>query len=186
MSDATKLGTGLRMAQTTPHFRKYLRPGMKALDVGAGNGFIASHLAEVCGCQMHCADIINYMECDLPFTLIEDDRLPFPDHSFDVAVMNDVLHHMPRPTQAKMLREATRVAQRLLIVETSRTATAMALDSVFSRIQHWNMPIPYTHRKSPQWRELMNEIGLECAEERVQRPWYYPLQHLFFAVEARG
>lgn len=40
-------------------------------------------------------------------------RTPFTDHQFDVAVMAEVLEHVPRPVDA--IREATRIAKRVLI-----------------------------------------------------------------------
>lgn len=178
----TKLGTKVRMLQTEECFVKYLYKNTRVLDIGAGNGYISKYLIDKFGCKMHCSDIINYMECSLPFTLIKNNKLLFKKDAFDVAVMNDVLHHMTPDVQEKMLKEAARVAKKVLVVETNRTLTALILDTLFSRIQCFNMPIPYAHRNSKNWKNLFEKLGLVYEDLKVESPWYYPLQHLFFAV----
>lgn len=178
----TKIGTNVRMSQTEKYFGKYLNKSTKVIDIGAGNGYISQYLVGKFKCKMHCSDIIDYMECDIPFTLIKNNKLPFKENAFDIAIMNDVLHHMPPKIQAIMLKEATRIAKKLLIVETDRKVVALILDTVFSRIQCFSMPIPYTHKSSNNWKKLFAEIGLSFKEEKVKKDWYYPLHHLFFAV----
>lgn len=181
----TKIGTNVRMSQTEKYFGKYLHQNTKVIDIGAGNGYISQYLMQKFGCRMHCSDIIDYMQCDLPFTLIKNNKLPFKKNTFDIAIMNDILHHMEPKIQAIMLKEATRIAKKILIVDTDRTMMALILDTIFSRIQCFDMPIPYTHRSSDNWKRLFAEIGLEFEELKVRSPWYYPLNHLFFAVSKR-
>ena len=93
-------------------------------------------------CKMHCSYIIDYMECELPFTLIKNNKLPFKKDTFDIAIMDDVIHHMAPEIQSVMLKEASRIVKKLLIVETDRTTVALILDTIFSKIQHFNMQIP--------------------------------------------
>ena len=177
-----KLGTNIRVSQIEKYFGLYLKENTKVIDIGAGNGYISQYIMNKFKCKMHCSDIINYMECDIPFTLIKDNKLAFKRDAFDIAIMNDVLHHIPPEVQVLMLKESARIAKTLLIVETDRTMIALILDTIFSRIQHFNMPIPYTHKKSHDWKTLFDKIGLKSEEFKVNRPWYYPLQHLFFVV----
>lgn len=180
-----KLGTRVRMQRAEPYLKKHIKKGSKLLDIGAGNGYITDYICKMCSCKAHCADIIDYLEFDFPFTLIKKDSLDLPSNKFDVAIINDSLHHMEPSVQRKMLLEATRVARKVIIIETKRTFIAMFLDSIFSRIQHFDMPIPYTHKTSKGWKMLFEELDISCKEENVKRDWYYPLQHLFFVVERR-
>ncbi len=181
----TKIGTNVRLKQTERYFGRYLNKNTEVIDIGSGNGYISQYLVNKFGCKMHCSDIINYMEYKIPFTLIKNNKLPFKKNAFDIAIMNDVLHHMPPEIQEIMLKEVTRIAKKLLVVETSRTATALILDTIFSRIQCFDMPITYTHRNNKGWKRLFTKIDLEFEEMKIKSPWYYPLHHLFFAVSKK-
>ena len=169
----TKLSTKVRMLQTEKCFAKYLYRNINVLDIGAGNGYISKYFIDKFGCRMHCSDIVNYMESDPPFTLIKNNTLSFKKDAFDVAIMN---------VQEKMLKEAVRVAKKVLIVETNRTLIALILDTIFSKIQCFNMPVPYTHRNSESWKNLFEKLGIVYEDVKVGSHWYYPLQHLFFAI----
>src|SRR3989338_4044198 len=85
----------------------------KVLDVGAGNGYISYYLQNKFGCKICCADIMNYLEYNLPFAKIFGAQLSLDSDSFDVAIIIDTLHHMKTEAQAVMLREAVRVAKKV-------------------------------------------------------------------------
>lgn len=176
------IGTDVRIKQTEKFFRKYLNKNVRALDIGSGNGYFSQHLAKEYGCKMYCSDIIDYMENDLPFYLIKNDKIPFKKNTFDIAIMNGVLQHMPYKTQAVMIKEALRVARKLLIVEMNRTPIALIIDAIFARIQSINMPMTYTFRKRMGWISLFDKMGLLFTEVKLKKSWYFPLDHLLFVI----
>lgn len=177
-----KIGTNIRIKETEKLYRKYLNRDMKVLDIGAGNGYISQYLTKKYGCKMYCSDIINYMENDLPFYLIKNNKIPFKKNTFNIAIMNGVLQHMPYKIQVIMIKEALRVAKKLLIVEIDRTLTALMLDAIFARIQSLDMPMTYTFRKRRDWINLFAKMGLPFEEIKFKKSWYFPLHHLLFVI----
>ncbi len=91
--------------------RSMARPDMRLLNLGAGpatrNPIISlkGEVSEVVGADIDDA-VLNNDELDRA-VVIEADRLPFPDDSFDLAVSDYVLEHVERPAQ--FLAEAHRV-----------------------------------------------------------------------------
>ncbi|MEO9141609.1 MAG: class I SAM-dependent methyltransferase, partial [Polyangiaceae bacterium] len=86
------------------------------LDLGCGNGAIGKAVEGRFGASVVCADIENFLEYDVPFHKITG-KLEFADDSFDFAMFNDVLHHIPKPSQLEAILEAVRVARKLLIFD---------------------------------------------------------------------
>jgi ubiquinone/menaquinone biosynthesis C-methylase UbiE len=179
-----KLGTDFRIGMITDACKDDIDKNTKVLDIGAGNGYVSYIIRKKFGCKVYCADILKYLEYNFPFAMIKNNKIPFKNKFFDVAIINDTLHHMEKNIQIAMVKEATRVAKKVLIFETKRTITAMILDNIMSRIHHIMMPVPCTHKNSSQWRKLFSDLGLKYKEKRIERKWYYPLNHLFFRVES--
>jgi ubiquinone/menaquinone biosynthesis C-methylase UbiE len=79
-------------------------PAPEVLDVGAGTGNLSLKFLAA-GCRVSAADVsaqslerlVRKAREGMPLTtrLITDDRLPFPDASFDIAGTYSVLHHVP-------------------------------------------------------------------------------------------
>lgn len=82
--------------------------GLDVLDLGSGSGHIAARLAE--SNRVIAADLENQLQVSAPqlrFALLANDKLPFEDGSFDVAILNFVLMYVPAPLVT--LKEIRRV-----------------------------------------------------------------------------
>jgi ubiquinone/menaquinone biosynthesis C-methylase UbiE len=115
------------------------RPSPQVLDVGAGTGNLTLRfLAE--GCRVCAADVsrrsLDQLErkvanpSSLTTRLIVDERLPFPDASFDIAAAYSVLHHIP--DYLRTVREMVRVLRPggLVFVDHEFSAGAWRSDPV--------------------------------------------------------
>lgn len=116
-------GQGLSLTPRLQALWKFLsvRPGMKLLDVGCGRGEIVIQ----CGVNETCAIGVDYSEVGLRLAkraimhvqvqdrnrwkpphlcLSNAKRLPFPDNTFDRAVMSDIVEHL-HPNELKTTLE---------------------------------------------------------------------------------
>jgi len=84
---------------------------LKILDIGAGNGELAEHIAGQ-GNEVTSVDVVDQISSDrvkeiITFIKVEDEALPFADNTFDVVISNHVIEHVPN--QTKHLNEINRV-----------------------------------------------------------------------------
>jgi len=77
-----------------------LRPDLRVLEVGCGIGTLAHRLANT-GCNVVATDLSNKAIAygkekypDLELHVSPAERLPFPDHTFDLVVSFDLLEHV--------------------------------------------------------------------------------------------
>lgn len=106
-------------------FLKYIKPGMKVLDAGCGEGILAVMMAKM-GAAVTACDISkpNIDVCikyaaeekvdNISFLLADSENLPFPDNSFDLVVSSHVLEHLP--DFDKGLTEVMRVTKERAVV----------------------------------------------------------------------
>jgi SAM-dependent methyltransferase len=85
-----------------------VRAGAHVLDVGSGPGYVGREL-EKRGCQVTGVDIATAAGEQLlqKFTQIDltSEPLPYPADSFDFILLLDVLEHLDRPAQSRLLEE---------------------------------------------------------------------------------
>ncbi|MGI8526925.1 MAG: class I SAM-dependent methyltransferase [Pseudolabrys sp.] len=91
--------------------------GLKVLDVGCGNGYVLAHYArngaEVCGVDITPTAVrLSQRRFELAglngrFDMIDGQRLPHPDATFDIVCSMGVLHHISNP--APLVDEIHRV-----------------------------------------------------------------------------
>lgn len=96
---------------------RFIPSGVKTiLDVGCGNGYIINFLAERYDCTG-----IDISETALQGVTCKKmigncNALPFPDDSFDLVMINDVIEHLPQDVLRETLAELRRVSARYIIV----------------------------------------------------------------------
>lgn len=101
--------------------KKYIKPGIKVLDIGAGTGLYSAFLAEF-GCEVTACDLVpkHVEQMNARFKslgLIIDTQiadalsLPYEDESFDVVLLAGPLYHLNKKIQLKAVEEAARVCK---------------------------------------------------------------------------
>ena len=122
---------GLRaVAATFDEILPTLPDGASILDVGTGLADIPAHIRAIARSRNHRVATIGVDEA---YSLLHTDRprldaavcanalaLPFRDHSIDVVMCSQVLHHFEDDAAGRLLREMNRVARRAVIVSDLR------------------------------------------------------------------
>ena len=98
-------------------FRPYIEGVDSVIDIGTGTSIPIHIFAEKYpDVRYHTVDVTDIRKRkDLPFVLYDGRRLPFGDSEFDVAILNETLHHCEDPEP--VLKEARRVANLLYVIE---------------------------------------------------------------------
>lgn len=160
-----------------------LPPGATVLDVGSGDGLLATEvMRRRPDVTMSGVDIIPRREAFIPVDLFDGQRLPYDDGAFDVVMFSDVLHHTTN--QVELLAEARRVARRSVVVKDHLNERRIdewclrAMDWVGNR--HNAVPLPYDYWAERRWRDELGRAGIEVAAiDRRVRVYPQPLQALF-------
>jgi ubiquinone/menaquinone biosynthesis C-methylase UbiE len=97
----------------------FLTTATKLIDIGSGTGDVAILLKKQ-GKEVTPVDVANFhWYRNLQPIIYDGITLPFPDQTFDTALILMVMHHTPNPN--KIFAEASRVANEIVVIETSYT-----------------------------------------------------------------
>lgn len=142
----------------------YIKNSRKVIDIGSGTGDVAFLLGKG-GKQVTPVDVGDFHGPRLVKTVIYDGKtLPFPDHSFDTALLLMVLHHTSDPKTVFL--EASRVAREVIVIETSFTSPIHKFFTVVSdaignlRVEaFWN-----SYKTDREWRVFFERHGFRIKE----------------------
>lgn len=160
----------------------YLETQTSILDIGCGPCLVAEQLVWR-GFDVTAVDVDhNSVTREVVPQLYDGRRLPFRNNSFDVALILSVLHYTPDPVL--LIKEASRVANRLLILEDVYTSdphriATYLLDSLF------NLEFkdhPHSNLSTEGWQRLFEKEGLKVLAMDVQ-PYAGVLKHALFCLE---
>ena len=168
------------------HFKPWLRQRQKVLDIGCGTGITTEAIADNLKVDIACCDVENYLisGISVPFHKISKrGNFPFKDEMFEVAMLNDVLHHVDKPYQIHLIKEALRVAKKVLIFEAEPTLSAKFFDTLLNKFHYAFLDAPLTFRSGKDWEELFHLLGLRCRIKKVERPFWYPFSHIAILLE---
>jgi SAM-dependent methyltransferase len=155
---------GRRARVLSERIAQILPPTASVLDVGCGDGQIASLIAQrLPGVRIQGVDVLVRGEARIPVEWFDGRRLPYHQQSFDVVMLNDVLHHADDPHV--LLQEAVRVARQAIVVKDHLLQGILAgctlrlMDRVGNR--RFGVRLPYNYWRCRQWRETFADLGTE-------------------------
>jgi SAM-dependent methyltransferase len=161
-------------------------PGASVLDIGCGDGAIASGIAR----QNVTVSVRGIEFAPRPACLIEclpfdGVTIPHPSASFDVCMFVDVLHHA-KDAQGieRLLSEACRVSRRFVLIKDHLSESF--LDFKTLQFMDWvgNRPhgvvLPYNYQSRAQWKQYFSAAGLNVHDWNDRIPLYpFPFSLLF-------
>jgi SAM-dependent methyltransferase len=183
----------LRENEIGKRIAPHLERGMTVLDLGSGTGRVSRWLADRTGIRPTLADVADFGNRigGFPFVPLEDPlSLPFPDRAFDAVMMLFVLHHIEAwDDQERLVREATRVTRRrLVVIEDTPTST---VDRMWNVAWDWllnlrhGVPTPFTFRTVEEWRTVFHRAGLGIVQVdtyRARWPTLLTYHHTLFSL----
>ena len=153
-----RLPRATRVAQA---LSELARPARTLLDVGAGDGRVGAALAELLDARVEGVDVLVQPGSLVPVLPYDGRSLPFPDASYDVVALADVLHHAE--DAGTLLAEALRVAGRCVVVKDHFAFGALSARwlRVLDRIGNAQQGIPTrdAYLTPRAWLELVHRVG---------------------------
>ena len=156
-----------------------LPQGASVLDVGAGDGTIASLCLERRpDIRVEGIDVQIRPNTRIPVRHFDGASLPYGDGGVDVVMFVDVLHHTPDPQ--RLVEEAARVARRAVVIKdhiaNNRVdfATLALMDWVGNAPHEIASPCNYLSRA--EWDAVFGKAGLAPRSFTTDVPLYaFPL-----------
>lgn len=139
-----------------------LPPNAHVLDVGCGSGDLAMLIMQSrSDVRIEGIDVLVRPDTAIPVTQYDGATIPHPDHSFDAAMIVDVLHHTDDP-QA-VLAEVARVAKVVVVKDHLRDGLAAGVTLRFmdwvGNVSH-GVRLPYNYLSSGEWAGIYRALGL--------------------------
>lgn len=165
------------------HFKEWIKKDQKVLDIGCGTGITTKVIIENFKVSVIGCDVANYLMFKIPFYKIsKNGKLPFKNKSFDLAMLNDVLHHTEKANQINIIKEALRVAKTVLIFEAQPTISAKIFDTLLNKLHYSALDAPLTFRSDSDWQELFRSVKLKVIIKKVKSPFWYPFSHIAIMI----
>ena len=174
----SKFTSSIRFKLLNQAYYNWIKKGDKILDIGCGNGIIAKLLKDNFEISITGCDVKNYLIYDLPFIKVGYGDLSLIRKKFDIAMLNDVLHHMPKDEQKKLILESLNIAKKLLIFEAEPTLNGKIADLILNKYHYGNMNVPLSFRSIKDWQKLFKKLPLKSKIIRIKKPLWYPFSHI--------
>jgi SAM-dependent methyltransferase len=164
--------------------------GQRLLDLGAGEGYVATVLRERTGAWTCSVDIGPFQRASGAYVTYDGTHLPFGDAIFDTTLILLALHHCVRPEV--VLDEAVRVTRyRLIVIESvyrncRERFWLDVLDGWLNSYRHGGkMSSPLSFRRPQEWQRLFDSRRLRTIDVRWLGSWWERLVHhpLLFVLD---
>lgn len=165
----------------------YVKSSKKIIDVGSGTGDVA-YLLQQKGKNVTPVDVADFHGPRMIKTVVYDGKkLPFPNKSFDTALLLMVLHHTPNPEI--VFDEAGRVAKEIVIIETSFASPIhkffMVIADTIGNLRleaFW-----HSYKSNTEWREFFHRKGFRVIDTHsyIDYEIAVPLLHILYYLRMK-
>jgi len=138
-------------------------PNASVLDVGSGDGRLARLVANKRpDISIHGIDVRVRTGAAIPVESFNGRSIPYGDHSFDVVMLIDVLHHTADPMI--LLSEAVRVARQVILIKDHLLKGVLAYPTL--RLMDWvgnarhKVALPYNYWTPAEWQGAFDKLEL--------------------------
>lgn len=157
---------------------QHLRPGSRILDVGCGFGQLGKAIMEsLSTIKVEGLERIKRNYELIPIHLYDGTRLPWPDHTFDVVILADVLHHELSPDY--LLSECVRVSRNFTIIKDHLREGPLARLRIclldWAANAPYQIPCLYRYNNLKEWHAMFKRVGVCLKEERISLDIYPPI-----------
>jgi ubiquinone/menaquinone biosynthesis C-methylase UbiE len=145
----------------------WINPGDTLLEVGSGPGSVVQTL-RARGHNVTPLDIADSaFEPSLTPVVYQGGVMPFEGEQFDTALVLTTLHHTPDPDA--ILREAARVARRVIVIEdVFETRWQEAYTKFADSLTNMEfLGHPHSNRNDAHWQQSFAQLGLTLAHRRI-------------------
>ena len=178
----SKFTSGFRTKLIISVYERWIKEGENIIDIGCGTGVVTKLLKDYFNSEITGCDVKNYLIYKIPFMQIVNYKIPVKSQSFDVALLNDVLHHVDKDDQEKVLLEAIRVGKKVFIFEFEPTLVGKLADIILNKFHYGDLHAPLSVRTTHDWQTLFKKLGLKSKVVKLKKPIWYPFSHIAFLV----
>lgn len=178
----SKITSGYRTKLIISAYKDWIKKDDNIIDVGCGTGIVGKILANHFSAKITGCDIKNYLTYKIPFVRIKNYSIDIKNKSYDVALLNDVLHHIDKKHHIAIIKETIRIAKRTLIFEFEPTIIGILSDIILNKIHYGDLTTPIGLRSREDWQKFFKELKLESKTIKIRKPFWYPFSHIAFLL----
>jgi SAM-dependent methyltransferase len=165
-----------KMCRQCSHF---IKRGAKILDLGCGSAIVANEFKKFFSAEISGVDIVDKRVIPISFVLYDGKNLPLDDESFDVVLINYVLHHCEDPV--RVLEEAKRVTKDKIIIYEDLPEDLFS--KIICRLHGKSFAFLFRNdkescnfRTTDEWKNVFNNLGLKLIFEK--RIWPFSMRKI--------
>ena len=144
----------------------------RVLDIGGGTGVIGQCISDLLPADcVKSIDVVDRFCKTLSIStgLFDGCSLPFPDASYNAAVLNNVIHHVPKQNRICLLREIRRILKGPLYIKDHQVRSRLDHVRLFALDAIGNIPfggmVKASYLTDENWRRLARETGFRIAKK---------------------